>query len=74
MERARLSRGWQERERAEAETRENDDVEMVSPEVKYASQLAHLIDMGFADERANLEALIETGGSIENAVSRLFPS
>lgn len=47
---------------------------MVSPEVKYASQLAHLQDMGFGDEMANLEALIETGGSIENAISRLFPS
>jgi hypothetical protein len=27
-----------------------------------------------ADERANLEALIETGGSVENAISRLLPS
>lgn len=66
--------GWQAREQAEAEARQRADVEMVSPEVKYASQLAHLQDMGFGDEMANLEALIETGGSIENAISRLFPS
>lgn len=50
------------------------DTDMVSPEAKYAAQLAHLKDMGFGDERANLEALIETGGSIENAISHLFPS
>jgi hypothetical protein len=63
----------QAREEADAAglPRESD---MVSPEVKYASQLAHLKDMGFADDRANLEALIETGGSIENAISHLFPS
>lgn len=28
----------------------------------------------WADELANLEALIQTGGSVENAISRLLPS
>jgi len=45
--------------------------EMIAPDIKYASQLANLQDMGFPDTRANLEALIETGGSVENAISRL---
>lgn len=48
--------------------------QVVEPHVKYASQLQHLQDMGFPDERANLEALIETGGSVENAISRLLSS
>ena len=58
-------------EEAEAAARDRDE-QVVEPEVKYAAQLSQLKDMGFGDEMANLEALIETGGSVENAITRLI--
>ena len=61
----------QRQQETEAITAPNGDQE-VSPREKYAAQLEQLRDMGFPDDFANLEALIDTGGSVENAISRLF--
>jgi len=43
----------------------------IDPREKYSSQLVQLIEMGFEDEEANLLALIDTGGSVENAINKL---
>lgn len=42
------------------------------PEERYASQLEQLQNMGFLDARANLRALLMSGGSVEGAVSILL--
>ena len=43
-----------------------------APELRYASQLSQLNDMGFFDAEANLRALIATGGNVNAAVERLL--
>ncbi|CRH00005.1 ubiquitin domain-containing protein DSK2, putative [Plasmodium relictum] len=43
-----------------------------SPEEKYASQLLSLQEMGFIDNAANIQALQETGGDVNSAVTRLL--
>ncbi|SBT77015.1 ubiquitin domain-containing protein DSK2, putative [Plasmodium ovale] len=42
------------------------------PEEKYASQLVSLQEMGFIDNDANIQALQETGGDVNSAVTRLL--
>jgi hypothetical protein len=42
------------------------------PEQRYKKQLEQMVDMGFADVEANLKALIDTGGSVEAAISQLI--
>ena len=44
----------------------------VSPELRFASQLSQLNDMGFFDPEANLRALTATGGNVNAAVERLL--
>ncbi|EKX38104.1 hypothetical protein GUITHDRAFT_115658 [Guillardia theta CCMP2712] len=48
-----------------------EEAAAVDPREKYSSQLLQLIEMGFEDEEANLLALIDTGGSVENAITKL---
>lgn len=42
------------------------------PEVRFASQLQQLSDMGFYDPEANIRALLATGGNVNLAVERLL--
>ena len=42
------------------------------PEERYATQLEQLQNMGFFDARANLRALLMSGGSVEAALSILL--
>ncbi|GAW80905.1 ubiquitin domain-containing protein DSK2 [Plasmodium gonderi] len=42
------------------------------PEERYASQLLSLQEMGFIDNDANIQALQETGGDVNSAVTRLL--
>ncbi|CAD2103731.1 ubiquitin domain-containing protein DSK2, putative [Plasmodium vinckei] len=42
------------------------------PEERYASQLVSLQEMGFIDNDANIQALQETGGDVNSAVTRLL--
>lgn len=42
------------------------------PEVRFASQLQQLQDMGFFDRDENLQALLMTGGNVNAAVERLL--
>ncbi|KYN96463.1 ubiquitin domain-containing protein DSK2, putative [Plasmodium reichenowi] len=42
------------------------------PEERYASQLSSLQEMGFLDNAANIQALQETGGDVNSAVTRLL--
>ncbi|VWU50670.1 ubiquitin domain-containing protein DSK2, putative [Hepatocystis sp. ex Piliocolobus tephrosceles] len=42
------------------------------PEEKYASQLMSLQEMGFIDNDANIQALQETGGDVNSAITRLL--
>lgn len=42
------------------------------PEERYATQLEQLQSMGFYDARANLSALLMSGGSVEGAVGILL--
>jgi len=44
----------------------------VAPEIRYASQISQLCDMGFFDADANLRALTATGGNVNAAVERLL--
>lgn len=44
----------------------------VAPEIRYASQLQQLQDMGFPDTAANLRALSATNGNVNSAVERLL--
>jgi len=44
----------------------------VAPEIRYASQISQLCDMGFFDADANLRALVATGGNVNAAVERLL--
>jgi hypothetical protein len=46
--------------------------ESAPPDEKYKAQLEQMLAMGFADVDANLRALIDTGGNVENAVSQLL--
>jgi len=43
-----------------------------SPEIRYASQLSQLNDMGFVNAEDNIRALVATGGNINAAVERLL--
>jgi ubiquilin len=43
-----------------------------APELRYATQLAALNDMGFFDPQQNLQALVATGGNVNAAVERLL--
>ncbi|XP_032831714.2 ubiquilin-1-like isoform X1 [Petromyzon marinus] len=47
---------------------------IVSPEVRFRSQLDQLQAMGFVNRDANLQALIATGGDINAAIERLLGS
>ena len=42
------------------------------PEIRYASQISALCDMGFIDAEANVRALTATGGNVSAAVERLL--
>lgn len=42
------------------------------PEVRFASQLQQLTDMGFYDPEANIRALLATGGNVHLAIERLL--
>jgi len=42
------------------------------PEIRFASQLQQLQDMGFFDRDENLQALLMTGGNVNAAVERLL--
>jgi ubiquilin len=44
------------------------------PEVRFASQLQQLNDMGFWDKEENIRALLMTGGNVNAAVERLLNS
>lgn len=44
----------------------------VAPEVRYASQLEQLRNMGFTNQEANLRALQESFGDVEAAIERLL--
>lgn len=43
------------------------------PEERYRSQLEQLVEMGFSNREANLQALIATFGDINAAIARLLP-
>lgn len=42
------------------------------PNVRFASQLAQLREMGFYDEAENIQALLATGGNVNAAIERLL--
>ena len=44
----------------------------VAPEIRFASQISQLCDMGFFDTEANVRALTATGGNVNAAVERLL--
>ena len=43
-----------------------------NPRETYAIQLQSLVEMGFPNEEANLQALAATGGNVEAALERLL--
>ena len=47
---------------------------VADPLTTYASQLSQLHDMGFANDAANVQALVRTSGNVNAAVERLLGS
>ena len=43
------------------------------PEQRFAGQIAELEEMGFGDRPAVVRALVQTDGSVEDAITILFP-
>jgi hypothetical protein len=43
-----------------------------APEERYRAQLQQLMEMGFTDQQANLQALIAVGGNVQAAIERLL--
>lgn len=41
-------------------------------QARYQAELAQLVDMGFTDADANLQALLDTGGNVQAALERLL--
>lgn len=44
----------------------------VAPEIRFATQISQLCDMGFFDTESNVRALTATGGNVNAAVERLL--
>mmetsp|Transcript_49685 Transcript_49685/g.82457 ORF Transcript_49685/g.82457 Transcript_49685/m.82457 type:complete len:403 (-) Transcript_49685:417-1625(-) len=55
-----------------APTQPSATTPVVSPEIRYSTQISQLCDMGFFDAEANLRALVATGGNVNAAVERLL--
>ena len=42
------------------------------PQIRFASQISQLNDMGFFDAERNVAALLATGGNVSAAIERLL--
>lgn len=52
--------------------REPTEGELINAEGRFQSELQVLHDMGFTDRRANVKALLATGGNVNSAIERLL--
>ena len=48
------------------------DVQAEPPQIRFASQISQLNDMGFFDAERNVAALLATGGNVSAAIERLL--
>lgn len=52
--------------------REPTEAELTNAEGRFRNELRVLRDMGFTDRRANVKALLATGGNVNSAIERLL--